>query len=94
MQFLYKINHISRLCYYVRKNRSRPRKGLGNYYLGNTSYNQINIIFLGIYEFLQEVYQVILKNNITSNRLDKEKSSILVNGRNRKSILGAKTSFR
>jgi hypothetical protein len=29
-----------------------PKKNSGDYYLRNTSYNQINIIFLGICEFL------------------------------------------
>jgi hypothetical protein len=62
--------------------------------LGNTSYNQINIIFLRIYEFLQKIYQVILENNIISNGFDKEGLSILVDGKGGKSIPGAKVGFR
>jgi hypothetical protein len=52
MQFLYKRNRVSRLCYYTRENQPRPRKSSGDYYLGNTSYNKANIIFLRICELL------------------------------------------
>ena len=43
---------------------------------------------------MQEVYQVIFKINIISNRLDKKGSSILINKKSRKSILRIKTNFR
>jgi hypothetical protein len=43
---------------------------------------------------LQEIYQVIFKDNIISNGLNKERSSILIDRKNKKNIPGAKISFR
>jgi hypothetical protein len=64
-----------------------------NYYLGNANHNQINTIFLRICEFLQEVHQVILKNNTTSNGLDKKGSSILIDRKSGKNIPGVEINF-
>jgi hypothetical protein len=51
------------------------------------------MIFLGIYEFLQKVHQVILKSNTTFDRLDKEGSSILIDRSSGPGVPGAKIGF-